>query len=386
MRRLTYVTLIMVVLVSLVSAASVGARPARADRGPWAPGMALAVNDTVTYGGCTYKVIQAHTTQTGWEPPNVPAPFSLVSCGSSPSSTPTLTRTNTVTGPTSTLTKTPPSATSTPTRTPTIGPSLTPCSACGGGVPKHAMIGYWHNFDNGSGFIPLRNVSTKWDVIIVSFGEPTNGATGGTIGFTPYNATTAQFQSDIAYVHGLGKKVLLSIGGANGTVQLTSTGARDNFVNSVGSLISTYGFDGLDIDFEGQSLILNSGDSDPTAPTTPVIVNTISAIRSVQARLGSSFILTMGPETFFVQLGYSFYGGTCSGCDRRAGAFLPVIYGTRDILSWLQVQDYNSGTITGLDNQYHSMGGADFHTAMLDMLLAGFPVAGTGKTVPALRT
>src|SRR5258706_2148554 len=485
MRRLTYVTLIMVVLVSLVSAASVGARPARADRGPWAPGMALAVNDTVTYGGCTYKVIQAHTTQTGWEPPNVPALFSLVSCGSSPSSTPTLTRTNTVAGRTARRTNTPTGATSTPTRTPTrtstplgptntptrtstatatsgsggscsgipqyvagtsytagqivqnvgnkysctiagwcsstatwayapgtgtywtdawalvgpctgggtatptrtptIGPSLTPCSTCGGGVPKHAMIGYWHNFDNGSGFIPLRNVSTKWDVIIVSFGEPTNGATGGTIGFTPYNATTAQFQSDIAYVHGLGKKVLLSIGGANGTVQLTSTGARDNFVNSVGSLISTYGFDGLDIDFEGQSLILNSGDSDPTAPTTPVIVNTISAIRSVQARFGSSFILTMAPETFFVQLGYSFYGGTCSGCDRRAGAFLPVIYGTRDILSWLQVQDYNSGSITGLDNQYHSMGGADFHTAMLDMLLAGFPVAGTGKTFPALR-
>ena len=49
------------------------------------------------------------------------------------------------------------------------------------------------------------------------------------------------------------------------------------------------------------------------------------------------------------------------------------------------MQDYNSGSITGLDNAYHSMGGADFHIAMLDMLLAGFPVAGTGKTFPALR-
>jgi chitinase len=116
-----------------------------------------------------------------------------------------------------------------------------------------------------------------------------------------------------------------------------------------------------------------------------VIVNTISAIRSIRSAYGSNFILTMAPETFFVQLGYAFYGGTCSGCDRRAGAFLPVIYGTRDILSWLQVQDYNSGPITGLDNQYHTMGGADFHIAMLDMLLTGFPVALTGKTFPALR-
>src|SRR5207249_8112662 len=141
----------------------------------------------------------------------------------------------------------------------------------------------------------------------------------------------------LAYLHSLGKKVLISIGGANGTVQLTTTGARDNFVSSVNSIITTYGFDGLDIDFEGQSLILNQGDTDFTAPTTPVIVNTISAIRSVQSHFGASFILTMAPETFFVQLGYQFYGGTCLSCDRRAGAFLPVIYGTRDILTWLQV-------------------------------------------------
>jgi chitinase len=40
----------------------------------------------------------------------------------------------------------------------------------------------------------------------------------------------------------------------------------------------------------------------------------------------------------------------------------------------------------GLDNQYHNMGGADFHIAMTDMLPAGFPVAGnTANMFPALR-
>ena len=408
MRHTIYLSLVICVLLSLVFVASAGAAPARADRGPWAPNTAYAVNDTVTYGGCTYKVIQAHTSQTGWEPPVVPALFQQLSCGSVPTSTATRTPTsgasNTPAGPTSTRTRTntPGPATNTPTRTPTrtntpVGPTatrtrtptITPTSgSTGGTLPKHALIGYWHNFDNGSGFIPLRNVSTKWDLIIVSFGEPTNGATNGTIGFTPYPTyytSASMFTSDVAYLHSIGKKVIISIGGANGLVQLTTTGARDNFVNSVNSIISTYGLDGLDVDFENQSLILNAGDTDPTAPTTPVIVNTISAVRSVQSHFGANFILTMAPETFFVQLGYSFYGGTCSGCDRRAGAFLPVIYGTRDILTVLQVQDYNSGSITGLDNAYHSMGGADFHIAMLDMLLAGFPVAGTGKTFPALR-
>jgi chitinase len=412
MRPLTYLIMVVCILASLVFAVSVGAAPAQADRGPWAPNTAYAVNDTVTYGGCTYKVIQAHTSLTGWEPPVVPALFQQISCGvvntptrtntspavtNTPSRTPT--RTFTPGGPTSTVTRTPTrtstmSITSTPTRTNTVPaitntPSRTPTVGVPTGtLPKHALIGYWHNFDNGSGFIPLRNISTKWDLVIVAFGEPSNGPTNGTIGFVPYPSyytSASMFASDVAYLRSIGKKVLISIGGANGLVQLTSTSARDNFVNSVGNIISTYGFDGLDIDFENQSLVLNAGDTDPTAPTTPSIVNTISAIRSIQSRFGSNFILTMAPETFFVQLGYSFYGGTCSGCDRRAGAFLPVIYANRDILTVLHVQDYNSGPIIGLDGAYHTMGGADFHIAMLDMLLAGFPVAGTGKTFPALR-
>ncbi|MDQ0089025.1 chitinase [Paenibacillus anaericanus] len=254
-------------------------------------------------------------------------------------------------------------------------------------VSSKTIVGYWHNFDNGSGFIKLRDVSTKFDVINVSFAEPTSGVSNGTIGFTPYTYTDADFKSDVAYLQNQGKKVIISIGGANGQVQLDSTTARDNFVNSVTAIIEKYGFDGLDVDFEGHSLFLNSGDSDFKNPTTPVIVNLISALRTINDHFGTDkFYLTMAPETFFVQLGYSFYGGSCISCDNRAGAYLPVIYATRDILDWLQVQNYNSGPITGLDDQYHNMGTADFHVAMVDMLLTGFPVAKNSNSFfPALR-
>ena len=34
----------------------------------WKPGMTLAAGDTVMYGGSMFVVVQAHTTQTGWEP------------------------------------------------------------------------------------------------------------------------------------------------------------------------------------------------------------------------------------------------------------------------------------------------------------------------------
>ena len=35
-----------------------------------------------------------------------------------------------------------------------------------------------------------------------------------------------------------------------------------------------------------------------------------------------------------------------------------------------------------LDNQYHTMGGADFHIATTGMIKAAFPVANTGQTFP----
>ncbi|OKA09890.1 carbohydrate-binding protein [Amycolatopsis regifaucium] len=41
--------------------------------GTWAAGTSYAVGATVTYDGVSYRALQAHTAQVGWEPPNVPA-------------------------------------------------------------------------------------------------------------------------------------------------------------------------------------------------------------------------------------------------------------------------------------------------------------------------
>ncbi|MEU6061682.1 glycoside hydrolase family 18 protein [Streptomyces sp. NPDC047097] len=264
----------------------------------------------------------------------------------------------------------------------------------GGGLPAHALVGYLHaSFANGSGYTRMADVPDSWDVINLAFGEPTS-VTSGDIRFAlcpktecPNVETPAEFKAAIRAKQAAGKKVLISIGGQNGQVQLASTAARDAFVASVSKIIDEYGLDGLDIDFEGHSLSLNTGDTDFRNPTTPVITHLIAAVKTLKAKYGPGFTLTMAPETFFVQLGYQFYGsGPWGGQDPRAGAYLPVIHALRDDLTLLHVQDYNSGPIMGLDNQYHSMGGADFHVAMTDMLLTGFPVAGDAQRFfPALR-
>jgi hypothetical protein len=39
----------------------------------WVAGITVAAGERFTFGGATYEVIQAHTTQKGWEPDKVPS-------------------------------------------------------------------------------------------------------------------------------------------------------------------------------------------------------------------------------------------------------------------------------------------------------------------------
>ncbi len=262
----------------------------------------------------------------------------------------------------------------------------------GGPLPARILNGYWHNFDNGTGIIALKDVSPNWDIINVSFAVAKVSPTDGEIGFelapefSTINYDVNDFKADIQLLKSQNKKVIISIGGAEGQVRLNTISARDKFINSMIAIVEEYDFDGIDIDFEGQSLSFDFGDTDFANPTTPVIVNTINGIQSICDHFGNDFILTMAPETFFVQLGYSFYGGISQGADRRAGAYLPIIHALRDKLTFLQVQYYNSGQITALDDRAYNMGNSDFYVSLVDMLLKGFPITkDQSKFFPALR-
>src|SRR5256714_15410628 len=82
------------------------ALPAPAQTIPaWQPNTAYSVGALVMFNNVEYKCIQAHTSQVGWEPPNVPALWQPVSGTPAPSPTPT------------------PTPTLTPTPTPTPPPS-----------------------------------------------------------------------------------------------------------------------------------------------------------------------------------------------------------------------------------------------------------------------
>ncbi len=111
MRRTIHVLVVLVLLAGLlVAVPGVGAASA------WAPNVAYKIGDQVTYNGVTYQCIQAHTSLVGWEPPNVPALWQVVSVTNTPGGGSTSTPTRTMTR---TRTNTPGGATVTPSRTPT---------------------------------------------------------------------------------------------------------------------------------------------------------------------------------------------------------------------------------------------------------------------------
>ncbi|MBZ9625569.1 hypothetical protein G9F71_022330 [Clostridium sp. FP2] len=238
------------------------------------------------------------------------------------------------------------------------------------------LVGYWHNFDNGTGIVKLRDVSTKWDVLNISFGE--TSVDRAVVEFSPCYGTESEFKSDVAYLQSKGKKVVLSIGGQNGVVLLPDNTAKEKFVKSLEALIDKYGFDGVDIDLES-GISLNGGDTDFKNPSTPQIVNLITAIRTISEHYSPNFILSMAPETAYVQGGYSSYGNIW-------GAYLPIIYGVKDKLTYIHVQHYNAGSGVGMDGVTYNQGTADYEVAMADMLLHGFPVGGNANNIfPALR-
>lgn len=242
-------------------------------------------------------------------------------------------------------------------------PTVSPVAA--GGAPNgHRLIGYW------TGSFPLRDVAPQWDVIIVAFAPPDHSAPEGTLKFrVPRNTTPEALKADIAYLKGQGKKVMISLGGGGEYFKLDDARDVPNFVSSVTRIVSQYGFDGVDIDFESPSLVLAPGDTDFKHPTTPSVVNLIAGLRQLRDHFGPGFMISLVPEGTQIPGGYPSYGG-------QFGSYLPLTYGLRDILSFIDVQDYNTPPLEGLDGEIYQSHSVEYHAAMTELLLHGFNVGG----------
>ena len=217
----------------------------------------------------------------------------------------------------------------------------------GGSLPAHVLTGYWHNFVNGAKALKLSDVPTTYDLVAVAFADATS--TPGAISFTldpglssaVGGYTDAQFTADIATLHSRGQKVILSVGGQNGTISVADSSAAANFANSAYSLIQKYHFDGVDIDLE------NGVNATYMA----------QALHSLGSKVGAGFIVTLAPQTIDMQ-------------STGAGYF-QLALNIKDILTIVNMQYYNSGTMLGCDQAVYAEGTENFITALACIQLQG---------------
>ncbi|MET9681487.1 chitinase [Streptomyces coeruleorubidus] len=227
----------------------------------------------------------------------------------------------------------------------------------GPALPKHAVTGYWQNFNNGATVQKLSDVPSHYDIIAVSFADATS--TPGAVTFNLDSAglngyTVDQFKADVKAKQAAGKKVIISVGGERGTVTVNDAASAANFANSVYSVMQEYGFDGVDIDLENG---LNA-----TYMT--------QALRSLSAKAGPSLVLTMAPQTIDMQ--------------STSNAYFQTALNVKDILTVVNMQYYNSGSMLGCDGKVYSQGTVDFLTALACIQLEnGLAPSQVGLGLPA---
>lgn len=253
-------------------------------------------------------------------------------------------------------------------------------------LPCKVLVGYYQSSWGTN--IRLKDVNSNYNVICLAFFE----ANGGDGNYTNNTVSNLNFYArqnssliaDIPVVQAQGRKVLMSIGGANGSFKLNTADDVATFVSKVKAMIQTYGVDGIDIDLEHNDYLNQSGTiSNPSAHTANLISGLRELLTWYQTTYSKKMILTLVPETAYVTGGLSQYQ-----TDTYGVAYLPIIEALRDDIDLLMVQLYNAGQNTGLDGVSYTNGTVDYIISQTEAIIKGFTCKssrGTYSGLPASK-
>ena len=277
----------------------------------------------------------------------------------------------------------PPTTAPPTTAPPTTAPptSTPPGSATCPTKPKPAgkvLQGYWENWDNssvhpGMGWIPIedgRIAANGYNVINAAFPVILSD---GTVEWQNGMDTGVQVPTpaEMCQAKAAGETILMSLGGANAGIDLSSSAVADKVVATLVPILKEYNFDGIDIDLE--TGLTDSGNIN-TLSTSQANLETI--IDGVMSQMPAGFGLTFAPETAYVTGGSITYGSIW-------GSYLPIIkkYADNGQMWWLNMQYYN-GSMYGCSGDSYEAGTVQGFTAQTTCLNNGLVVQGTTITVP----
>ncbi len=253
-------------------------------------------------------------------------------------------------------------------------------------LPCNVLVGYYQT--SWGDRVRLANINDKYNVICLSFleagGGDGNGSNNTINDLSFYHYRDSELRQDIPIVQAKGKKVIFSIGGANGSFSLDTDADIATFVTKTKNYISSYGVDGIDIDLEHSMYLTQTGTIN--APSIK-IANLIKGIKQLltwyQSTYNKKMILTLVPETAYVT------GGLSAGLTNAYGvAYLPIIEALRDDIDLVMMQLYNAGANVGLDGKSYNDGTIDFIVSQTEAVIRGFTCAnnrGVYSGIPASK-
>lgn len=163
------------------------------------------------------------------------------------------------------------------------------------------VMGFWHNWSTGVGYrggrfqeMALTEIPRNYNVIAVAFMKVLDGSNDRIPDFKPYKYSDAEFRRQIDVLHSQGRKVLISLGGADAHIVL-NTGDELALAERIKSLTDKFAFDGLDIDLEQEAI--TAGNNQDVIPAA------LRMVKDHYKSQGKDFTISMAPEFPYLQKG-----------------------------------------------------------------------------------
>ncbi|AUB31696.1 glycosyl hydrolase family 18 protein [Spiroplasma floricola] len=181
------------------------------------------------------------------------------------------------------------------------------------------LVGYWYEW--GGAFenkMALDQIDSRYNVIDVSFLYSQHPYAMPT--YQPNNPSV--IKQAIKKLQSQGRRVLISMGGATGGEMLFRSNQKDELKAAIKQTVEEYGFDGLDLDWEGNSLA--------SSESQKVTSDALKEIKDEYKKENRDFIITMAPELPYLRkAGYA---------GKSYGTFLNEL---KDYYDWINPQYYN---------------------------------------------
>jgi chitinase len=184
---------------------------------------------------------------------------------------------------------------------------------------ENILAGYWFEWQPS---VKLSDIPPEYNVVVIAFME---GDNAGMPVYKPMMTPGDVIAEGVAKLRSEGRVVLVSLGGAHGDIRVNAI-YKQQFKDAVSRAIETYGFSGIDIDLEGESVL--------AADNATVIPAALRELKTEYMVKNREFVITMAPEFIFLHGENAAYRPYIDGLEGFYDLIYPQYYNQGDYGVW----------------------------------------------------